>query len=345
MTKISIIVPVYNMETYLKKCMDSLLNQTLNDIEIICVNDGSTDNSLKILEDYAQNDNRVVILNQENKGTGIARNNALKIVKGEYIAFADPDDWIELNAFETLYNFAKKNNSQIVQFNYVEYNEYSKESKNISFNEHIKKEYSYDLSRTPYYNWKDLKDKCLCSLDLHAWSHFYNAEFIKKYSIEFGLNRRAEDHLFTLGAMLVADKTDYLNEYLYFYRCREGSAVNTRGDDNFKVFDNIERLKNFIVRNNLWEELKDEFHYYEKQIMIWHYNQTPFERIKEYEGICRQKLTAKDFKEVMKQAKRKRKFIENIFSLKNKKENGRKYKILTILGLEFVFSPKPKGGS
>lgn len=252
--KVSVIIPVYNVGNYLRECLESVINQTLEDIEIICINDGSTDSSLQILNEYAQKDERFIILSQENQGTGKARNNALKVIRGKYIAFVDPDDWVELNAFEQLYNFAQEHNSQIVQFNYKEYNEYSKEIRNVSFYKRLKKIYNYDLLKTPYYNWKDIKNNCLCSVDLHAWSHFYNTEFIKKYNVTFGLNSRAEDHLFTLGAMLVVDKTYYLNEYLYLYRCREGSAVNTRGDDNFQIFENINLLEKFIIKNGLIED-------------------------------------------------------------------------------------------
>ena len=103
MVKISIIVPVYNTEPYLEQCLDSIINQTLEDIEIICVNDGSTDNSLSVLEEYASKDNRIKIINQENEGPGFARNNGLKSVNGEYVLFVDSDDWIELNTCEALY--------------------------------------------------------------------------------------------------------------------------------------------------------------------------------------------------------------------------------------------------
>ena len=96
MTKISAILPVYNVEQYIKDSLDSIINQTMDDIEIICVNDGSLDNSLQVLEEYAQKDARIKIISQENQGQGIARNNGLKIANGEYITFIDPDDWLML---------------------------------------------------------------------------------------------------------------------------------------------------------------------------------------------------------------------------------------------------------
>lgn len=94
MTKVSIIVPVYNVEKYLKRCLDSLVNQTLKDIEIICVNDGSTDGSLAILDEYVRNDDRIVVINQENSGQSVARNRGIDVAKGEYIGFVDSDDWV-----------------------------------------------------------------------------------------------------------------------------------------------------------------------------------------------------------------------------------------------------------
>lgn len=106
--KISIIVPVYNTEKYLDKCISSLINQTLKEIEIICINDGSTDNSLKILEKFASKDKRIKIFSQENQGQSAARNFGIKHATGEYLGFVDADDWVDLKYFEELYSSAKK---------------------------------------------------------------------------------------------------------------------------------------------------------------------------------------------------------------------------------------------
>lgn len=104
MPKLSVIVPVYNVEKYLKECINSIINQTLKDIEIICVNDGSTDNSLKILEELSQLDNRIKIINKENGGLASARNAGMKVASGEYYTFIDSDDFIDTNAYETVIN-------------------------------------------------------------------------------------------------------------------------------------------------------------------------------------------------------------------------------------------------
>ena len=114
MPKISVIIPVYNVEKYLSQCLDSILNQTFKDFECICVNDGSTDKSLAILQEYVNKDDRIKIINQENKGLSGARNSALKIVNGKYITFIDSDDFVTIDYLEKLINIAEKEDSDIV---------------------------------------------------------------------------------------------------------------------------------------------------------------------------------------------------------------------------------------
>lgn len=116
MPKVSVIIPVYNTEPYLYECLNSIINQTLKDIEIICVNDGSTDSSLNILEKYAEYDSRIVIFSQENKGQSVARNVGLSAASGEYVYFMDSDDVLSLNAMETLFNHATKDKTDIIYF-------------------------------------------------------------------------------------------------------------------------------------------------------------------------------------------------------------------------------------
>lgn len=111
--KVSVIVPVYNVERYLGKCLKSLIQQSLKDIEIICINDGSTDKSLEILHKFAKLDSRIVIINKENEGQSVARNIGVKAARGEFIGFVDSDDWVDTNYYEKLYNAAKNTNSDI----------------------------------------------------------------------------------------------------------------------------------------------------------------------------------------------------------------------------------------
>lgn len=112
---VSIIIPVYNTEKYLNRCLDSIINQTLQDIEIICINDGSTDKSLQILNKYKEKDNRIQILSIKNHGAAYARNLGIKKATGEFIGFCDSDDYVDLGYYETLYNHAKKQNADVVR--------------------------------------------------------------------------------------------------------------------------------------------------------------------------------------------------------------------------------------
>lgn len=117
MPKISIIIPIYNVERYIRQALDSVINQTLKDIEIICVNDCTPDNSFKIVKEYAAKDSRFILIEQEaNQGQGVARNKGIDVATGEYIMFLDPDDWFELDACELAYNQIIKNNNDFILF-------------------------------------------------------------------------------------------------------------------------------------------------------------------------------------------------------------------------------------
>ncbi|MDR2157825.1 MAG: glycosyltransferase [Holosporaceae bacterium] len=111
--QISIIIPIYNVEKFLSRCLESVIHQTLKDVEIICVNDGSADSSPNILKEFAEKDNRIVVLHQENKGQGAARNAGMNVARGKYVGFVDGDDWIDLNYFEALYAAAEKYNASM----------------------------------------------------------------------------------------------------------------------------------------------------------------------------------------------------------------------------------------
>ena len=129
MIKVSIIVPVYNTAQYLRRCLDSIISQTLEDIEIICVNDGSTDNSLDILQLYASKDKRIKIINKENEGLVSARKAGVSEAVGEYIGFVDSDDWIEKEMYGTLYCAASRDDADIVSTDYIQDGHYSSVSK------------------------------------------------------------------------------------------------------------------------------------------------------------------------------------------------------------------------
>src|SRR5574344_2160891 len=121
MPKVSVIIPIYNVEKYLRQCLDSVVNQTLKDIEIICINDGSTDSTLSIIKEYATNDNRIKIIDKKNSGYGDSMNQGLDMATGDYIGIVESDDFAELNMFDKLYNKAIENNLDLVRCQYFHY--------------------------------------------------------------------------------------------------------------------------------------------------------------------------------------------------------------------------------
>ena len=176
MSKISVIVPVYNVEKYLKECIDSILNQTLKDIEILILNDGSKDNSPMLIDEYAKKDNRIKAIHKTNGGYAQTCNMGIEIATGDYIAIIEPDDYIESNMFEDLYNLAITNNADFVKSSFYDFYD-SKEYK-----AHKKKNWGdlYNIPTTPF----TIYD-CPFFFYFHpsVWSCIYKKEFLLKNDI------------------------------------------------------------------------------------------------------------------------------------------------------------------
>lgn len=215
MVDVSVIVPVYNTEKFLQRCLDSLTDQTLKDIEIICVNDGSTDNSLKILEDNAQKDKRIKIVNQENKKQGAARNAGMQIATGEYIGFIDSDDWVDLTYFEKLFKTAKEYDSDIA----------------LATNVRIgKNKFKKRLNLESVKKYTELQDK----LDIcHQWRNecptnkIYKKSYLEVNNIRWPEGVYCEDKLFTIKAVYFANAVVTVPEVYYYYFDNPKSTVNS----------------------------------------------------------------------------------------------------------------------
>lgn len=169
--KVSVVVPVYGVECWLSECMDSLVNQTLKEIEIICVDDGSPDNCGKILDEYARKDSRVKVIHQKNAGVQKARNAGLDIATGEYIALVDSDDYLELNTYEIAYNYAKKDNVDVLHFGNRTFDDGKDNHEN-----HL------DLSDRPVISLKEYWDN---EYGVYVWDNLFKAEIIQKDKIRF----------------------------------------------------------------------------------------------------------------------------------------------------------------
>lgn len=272
MIKVSIVVPVYNVEEYLRACLESLIGQTLKDIEIICVNDGSTDDSLNILKEYEVKDSRIVIINQQNQGISVARNNALKIAKGEYIGFVDSDDWVDLNFFEKLYNVAVKNDCDIAAGG-IEWNKSDGELDfvDISFKNlkiYTKTPDKYKITKVAKF--------------AYIWNKIYKKELFDKLKLEFEPDRYYEDMMFSHRVLHESGRLVTVPGVFYHYRLNPLSAVNTDSPKKREDFK-CEVLKtiNYVIKNKIKVNLAKYYPQFTEVIKVWG---IPILRIKSWEN-------------------------------------------------------------
>ena len=245
--KISVIISIYNTEKYIRECLDSVINQTLKNIEIICVNDGSTDNSSKILKEYAVKDKRIIIIEQKNQGLSCSRNNAMKIAKGEYIQFLDSDDYLKSDTIEKLYNFANKNDLELCSFsgyNFIDGENELLENKYWDF-DFLPTDFNCD-----HFNYKDCFD-FINKLPVSSCLTIYKNDFIKKYQFEFPKGLCFEDNVFYSKALLSAQRCGILKEKLYCRRIH-GNSITQNWDKHFYDYIKIvDILLSWIKQNKI----------------------------------------------------------------------------------------------
>lgn len=239
MIKLSAIIPVYNVENYLIDCLDSVCKQTLTDIEIICINDGSTDTSLEILKEYSSKDSRIKIITKENGGQATARNLGIEEAQGEYIAFVDSDDFIEPTMFEKLYTKAKDNNLDIAMCKIATYDNQTKEIKdNVWYYMlGVFRDFEKDI-----FNHKDTKE-FTCHIAVTPYNKIYKTTLLKENNIIFPEGLIFEDEKFFYDTYLRAKRVSIVDEFLYYYRInRKGSTVDTIKDNDFSDIIPISKL-------------------------------------------------------------------------------------------------------
>ena len=254
--KVSVIIPVYNNEKYLRRCLDSVANQTLDEIEIICIDDGSSDSSLEILNSYKLKDKRFTIISQNNFGAAIARNNGLKIARGDFVAFVDSDDWLEANALERLYDNAISNGSDLVLFDSVEHHPDNKLKerryiKNDNIKDHNKFTFNYRY-----------RGNLVMNGYLVVWSKLHKTSFLKANDITFTNHVIFNDIQFHIKSMLLAKRISYCPCILYNYlRTNSHSIQNKAGgsEKSFILLDIMDEIEEYLVANGFYEELESVF--------------------------------------------------------------------------------------
>ena len=207
MVSVSVVIPVYNVEKYLNECMDSIVNQTLSDIEIICINDGSTDNSLDILQEYASCDDRIIIFNQKNQGHAVATNKGIDMAQGEYLFLMDSDDILKLNALELTYNEISEKKVDFVLFKSLNYDDQKDEyyeSENFSMNN------IFEVVGNEIFDYNDIKE-LMFNACVTPWSKLYSREFIIRENIRFPEGLIFDDNVFFYESLLKAKRISFLN--------------------------------------------------------------------------------------------------------------------------------------
>ncbi len=362
MPKVSIVVPVYNVEKYLNQCLESLINQTLKDIEIVCVDDYSTDNSLKILQEYAKGDSRIkIIKNSFPKGRnwGGTRNLALDNATGEYIMFLDSDDWYELDACEKAYNHVSNNDNDFAYFNFKFFYEDTGVFNIDDTRLNCLSEFSSEGGESNNFSFREIKTPKSLSYG-ECWYKIYSNKFLKKHNIRFPEYKMMEDIPFYIQVITCAESISILDEPLYIYRQRANSSLRNP-DDIMDLFETremayktilatknqllikyypatyINSLLGFYKRYRKTKIKKQYFHKMKECFLYFNQNHN-INELKEY-------IKYKEYRKVLKYnyfifscIELSGELSKFIFSIKNDKKNGKKRKIITFFGIKIPLS-------
>ncbi|MCI8949027.1 MAG: glycosyltransferase family 2 protein [Lachnospiraceae bacterium] len=256
MIKISIILPVYNEELYLKQCLDSLCNQTLKEIEIICVDDGSTDHSLEILRVYESRDNRVKVLTQRNQYAGVARNYGMKHARGKYLLFLDSDDFFQLDMLEKMYQKAEQDQLDITICRYDLFHDMKQETLLTDFSEPD----SFFPDNQTIFSGKDMKCAGIFQATIGwAWDKLFLTKFVKKCGYQFPDFRSSEDGFFVYLLMAKADRIGVLKDHFVSHRMYNFNSLSNTKEQNWE--------NGFKMLVLIREEL-------ERQKLYWRYEQS-----------------------------------------------------------------------
>lgn len=250
---ITVIIPVYNVEKYLNKCIESILNQTYKNIKIILIDDGSTDSSGVICDQYMKEHNNIIVIHKKNEGAGLTRNVGLDIADSRYIAFVDADDYIDKDMYKNLYENLVKNKAQACFCGAKKIYENKKECINKKVNNLILNR-SEILNRSiPYICSGEISEPILYGA-VALWHGLYDLKIIKEHNIKFLSEREytSEDTIFNLNYFIYCDKIVFIEQYLYYQNITKNSVSRAYNKEETKKFKNFyEKVYNFIIYNKI----------------------------------------------------------------------------------------------
>ncbi len=273
MPKVSVIVPIYNVEKYLVQCLDSLINQTLKDIEIILIDDGSPDNSGKICDEYAKKDKRINVIHKKNEGVSAARNDGIKAAKGKFLMFVDSDDWCDEKMCETAYNKIMEKNVEMAFFtnydNYEKREDYPKRAPDSFYYDKYEDIEKVQLTILAATHIKLIQEGRYYAGFTGPWSKIFSKELIMKNNIQFNLKVKGifDDGLFVLECLQKTKNIYFENIPLYHYRIINTSIVRSYNPKRPKLYENcLKEIKNFINKYEKSEKFLNA--YYSRAVML-----------------------------------------------------------------------------
>lgn len=265
MPKVSVIIPVYNVEKYLRQTLDSVINQTLKNIEIICVDDGSTDSSTDILQEYAAMDKRITVIRQSNQGAAMARNLGIKQVHGKYLYFMDSDDICHKDMLRLAVDAAEMNDADIVVFKAGTF--INTPSEYTVMNDCIGKYCSKGIDNV---NAKTIADDVFNSFLVQAWNKLYRKSFVGKHSLKFQELRRTNDLFFTCKSLVCAETISLIDRVLFFHR--EGISTSLQANTDKSPLDfyyALLEIKRFLVSTRCYDLYMTSFNKLAADILFY----------------------------------------------------------------------------
>ena len=265
---VSVIIPCYNAQDNLAQCIDSILGQTLEQIQIICVDDGSSDATLEILQDYQARDPRVLVIRQQNAGAGAARNRGLEQATGEYLSFLDADDFFEPDMLEKAVAAAEKWQAEFVVFRSDRY--YPAKDRYEDMPWAVR---NSDLPPYMPFSYRQLTDNVFLSFVGWAWDKLFRRSFVEKHSLRFQEQRTTNDMLFVFSALICAGRIAVIQDVLAHQRRGAGDTLSVTREKSWHCFyDALIALRERLVREGVFWELEQDFINYCLHFSLWNLN-------------------------------------------------------------------------
>ncbi|HIW49537.1 MAG TPA: glycosyltransferase [Candidatus Blautia intestinavium] len=268
MVKVSVILPVYNVEQYLEQCLDSIVGQTLKDIEIICVDDGSTDNSLNILKNYQKKDPRIRLIEQKNAGAGAARNAGMRAACGQCLSFLDSDDFFEPDMLEKAYECLEQYQADFVVFDSDQFH--------MDKQEFVDVPWVFRKQEIPPYmpfSHRELTDNVFKVFVGWAWDKLYRRSFVEAHALQFQEQRTSNDLLFVFSALVLAKRIAVVGQVLAHQRRGSSTSLSVTREKSWHCFyDALTALRRRLVEEHIYWELEQDFINYALHFCLWNLN-------------------------------------------------------------------------